>query len=151
LCDLSCCNNSDCDLSCCNKNPCDHSCCNNTRSTDTGSRLTSSASMSSISSVRYSTSNQPYRNTLKTIMSNDNINDLMLNDFHSDWRHEDLTQAQAQNHHHHHQSPTPPPRISLSTQHLGENNVRSRVVKGRGRGVAPNDPPLVKARSRVAK
>ena len=149
ICDRSCCNKSDCDLSCCCKNPCDRSCCNNSRSTNSGSRLSSSASMSTISSSCYSTSNQPSRPKLKTIMSNDDIADLMLNNFSPDWRHEDLSQLAT----HHYQSPAPPQSQSSSSQILGENSVRSRGVRGRGRGMAQNGTtaPLKKARNRIAK
>jgi hypothetical protein len=149
ICDRSCCNTSDCDLSCCCKNPCDRSCCNNSRSTNSGSRLSTSASMSTISSSCYSTSNQPYRPKLKTILSNDDIADLMLNNFSPDSRHEDLSQLAS----HHHQSPAPLQSQSSSSQILGENSVRSRGVRGLGRGLAPNSQtaPLKKGRNRVAK
>ncbi len=132
ICDQSCCNTSDCDLSCCCKNPCDRSCCNNSRSTNSVSRLSTSASMSTISSSCYSTSNQPYRPKLKTIVSNDDITDLMLNNFSP--RHEDLSQLAT----HHHHSPVPPQSQS-SCQILGENSLRSRGVRGLGRGLAPNN------------
>ncbi len=81
-------------------------------------------------------------------MSNDNINDLMLNNFSPDWRQEDLSQQAA----HHHQSPTPPQGQSSSRQILDENGVRSRGVRGRGRGMAQNGTtaPLKKARNRIA-
>jgi hypothetical protein len=149
ICDRSCCNTSDCDLSCCCKNPCDRSCCNNSRSTNSGSRLSTSASMSTISASCYSTSNQPSRPKLKTILSNDDIADLMLNNFSPDSRHEDLSQLAS----HHHQSPAPLQSQSSSSQILGENSVRSRGVRGLGRGLAPNSQtaPLKKGRNRVAK
>ncbi len=81
-------------------------------------------------------------------MSNDNINDLMLNNFSPDWRQEDLSQQAA----HHHQSPTPPQGQSSSRQILDENGVRSRGVGGLGRGMAQNGTtaPLKKARNRIA-
>jgi len=80
-------------------------------------------------------------------LSNDNIADLMLNNYSPDWGHEDLSQQRA------HQSPTPPPGQSSSRQILDENGVRSRGVRGRGRGMAQNGTtaPLKKARNRVAK
>ena len=59
-------------------------------------------------------------------MSNDDISDLMLNNFSPDWRHEDLSQLAT----HHHQSPAPPQSQSSSSQILGENSVRSRGVRG---------------------
>ena len=80
-------------------------------------------------------------------MSNDDIADLMLNNISPDWGHEDLSQQGD------HRSPTPPPGQSSSRQILDENGVRSRGVRGRGRGMAQNGmtAPLKKARNRIAK